>query len=87
MSTSTEDRVRSAVRAAFRRVAPEVDFDGIDPRDDIREQVDLDSVDVLNLMVELDEELGVEVPETDYDEISTLDGMVRYLVTRMEEGL
>ena len=85
MSSPPRDAVKAALRAAFRRIAPEVDFDAIDAREDLREQVDLDSVDLLNLLVALEDELGVEVPETDYEEISTLEGLLQYLVSRVAE--
>jgi acyl carrier protein len=85
VSSSTRDAVQAALRNAFRRIAPEVDFDGIDARQDLREQVDLDSVDLLNLLVALEEELGVGVPETDYEEISTLEGLLQYLVSHVAE--
>ena len=85
MNSSPRDAVQAALRAAFRRIAPEVDFDGIDARQDLREQVDLDSVDLLNLLVALEEKLGVEVPEADYAAISTLEGLLQYLVSHLEE--
>ncbi len=83
MNESREARVRAGIREAFRRIAPEVDLEAIDPGAELREEADLDSVDALNLIVLLDEKLGVEIPEADYDEIATLQGMTRYLVSRL----
>ncbi len=78
-----ETRVRAAIRDGFRQIAPEVDVDEVDPEADLREEVDLDSVDAINLMVHFHESLGVEIPESDYGKITTLDAMVGYLTGRL----
>jgi acyl carrier protein len=45
----------------------------------LRDQLDMDSMDFLNFVIGLHGELNVEIPETDYRELSTLDGCVAYL--------
>lgn len=74
------------VRAVFEdelgRIAPEVDFDSIDPTADLRDQVDIDSMDFLNLVTALHERLGVDIPETDYPKLATLQGVLDYLARR-----
>jgi acyl carrier protein len=79
----TEEQIRSALLEQLRRVAPDVDPAALDPAADLREQADLDSVDVANLVVALHEELGVDVPETDYRELETVDRAVAYLSGRL----
>ncbi|TVP45946.1 MAG: acyl carrier protein [Gemmatimonadales bacterium] len=86
MTEPSQDRVRTGIRDAFRRIAPEVDLESIDPSANLREEADLDSVDALNLIVLLDENLGVEIPESDYDQITTLADMRRYLTARIPGG-
>lgn len=83
MNDSRQARVRAGIREAFRRIAPEVDLDTIDPTAELREEADLDSVDALNLIVLLDEKLGVDIPESDYDRITTLEEMISYLEARL----
>jgi len=78
----TSDEVRSRVQEMLGAIAPEVDLDTIDPADDLREQMDLDSMDFLNLMLAVERELGVSVPETDYGRLGTLDALVTYLTER-----
>jgi acyl carrier protein len=82
MNPSPEVQVLSTLREAFHQIAPEVDFDRLDPGADLREEADLDSVDLVNLIVLIDAELGVDIPEIDYGEISTLENLTRYLVDR-----
>lgn len=79
----TEAEVRQAVHGALRGVAPEIDPAALAPDRSLRDQVDLDSVDYLNVLVALHERLGVDVPETDYDQVTTLDALVRYLAARV----
>ena len=63
-------------------VAPEVDPATIDTRIDLREDLDLDSMDFLNFVTGLSETTGVEIPERDYPELATLDGCAAYLAAR-----
>ena len=61
-------------------VAPEADLYTIKPDVPVRDQLDIDSVDYLNFMVGLHKELGVEIPESDYPKMTTLDRCIEYLV-------
>lgn len=80
----TEDEIRNAVLRLLGEVAPEADLTQIEPDVDFRDQLDLDSMDLLNFVVAVDEELGVSIPESDYPRLSTLDGFVAYLVERTD---
>lgn len=64
------------------RIAPEVGLDEIDPTADLRDEMDLDSMDFLNFVTGLHERTDLEIPERDYAELSTLDGAVGYLSRR-----
>jgi len=63
-------------------VAPEVDPATVDAGLDLREEVDLDSMDFLNFVTALSEATGVEIRERDYPELATLDGCAAYLAAR-----
>ena len=60
-------------------IAPEADFETLDPNDALREQLDLDSMDFLNVMIGLHETLGIDIPEADYPRLFTLAGALDYL--------
>jgi len=79
----TREVIRAAVLRALGDIAPEADLSRLEPRIPFREQLDLDSVDYLNLVVALHEALGVDVPEADYSRLATLDGAVEYLATAL----
>jgi acyl carrier protein len=78
----TEIEIKQAVRDALSNVAPEVDFDSIDPAKDLRDQIDIDSVDFLNFVIGLHKELNIEIPDADVTKLSTLNGCVNYLTAR-----
>lgn len=77
-----DDRIRAAVLGVLAGIAPEVDGATIARDRPLRDQVDLDSMDFLNFVLGLARTLGVEVPESDYPQLATLDGCVAYLAAR-----
>lgn len=79
----TRDEIRACVLRALSRVAPEADPDDLEADLALRDQLDIDSMDFLNFVIGLNEELGVEVPEVDYPKIETLDACVDYLSARV----
>jgi acyl carrier protein len=72
-----------AILAELRKVAPEADPATLGPDEPLREALDIDSFDFLNVLIGLHKALGVEVPEADYGQLNTLDGMVRYFRHRV----
>jgi len=78
-----ESEIRLGVIAAIQAIAPEVDAGALDPARRLRDQVDLDSMDWLNVIVGFHERFGIEIPEADYAQLATLDAIVSYLSGRM----
>ena len=64
-------------------IAPDVDPASVVPGDDFRDQFDFDSMDTLNFAFALKGELGVEVPESDYGQLASLDKCLAYLLPRL----
>ena len=79
----TPDQLKSAVLAALSDVAPELEPQSLDPRAELRDQLDLDSMDFLNFVLGLHKALGVDIPEADYRKLSTVERCVAYLATRV----
>lgn len=77
-----EQQARDAFLSALAEVAPEIDPAEIDPRRDLGEQMEIDSIDYLNLVVALAAQTGVEVPERDYPQLRTVEGAVAFLSTK-----
>jgi acyl carrier protein len=78
----TEDEIRTVVLRVLGEIAPEADPARLDPDINLRDQLDLDSMDVLNIMIALHEALHVDIPETDYPKLATLNGAIAYLMQR-----
>ena len=79
----TREEIRSALLDALGDVAPEVDLARLDPRADLREQLEIDSMDLLNFAIGVHRRTGVEIPESDYPKLATLDSAVAYLTSRL----
>jgi acyl carrier protein len=75
----TKDELRATVLRVLGEVAPEADLGRIRPAVSFRDQLDLDSMDCLNFMIGLHQALGVDIPESDYPKLATLEGSVEHL--------
>jgi acyl carrier protein len=80
----TRDEVRKSVLDILATLTEE-DLSRIDPGKNLREQLGLDSMDFLDVVMELRKRYRIEVPETDYMQLTTLDGCVDYLAPRMQQ--
>jgi acyl carrier protein len=65
------------------RIAPEIDSSRLDPNAELREELDIDSMDFLNLVTALSERLELDIPEIDYPKLATFGHAVDYLVQRL----
>jgi acyl carrier protein len=77
------DDIRAAVLASLATVAPEARSVTLSPTVPLRDQLDIDSMDFLNVVIAIHRKLGVDIPEADYPALATLDGAVRYLSSRV----
>ena len=74
--------LEQVISKALRRVAPESDPLAISRSADLRDALDIDSMDFLNFLIALNKRLHVEIPERDYGKLNTLDSCVEYLSSR-----
>ena len=77
------NELQSTILRILRHLAPEADLGTLPLTGNLREELDLDSVDFLNFAIALNKELGVEVPEADYRRLSTLQSCLDYLEGRV----
>jgi len=73
-----DEAIRKALLRILAEMVPEQDVTQLKPDVRLRDQLDLDSMDFVNFLVAVDEELGVETPEKDYPKLATLDKCVAY---------
>lgn len=80
----TDEQIKGLVVQQLGQVAPDIEVSQIDFAVDLREQVDFDSMDILNFVVALHEATGVDIPESDYPKLVSLDGCISYLRERLK---
>jgi len=78
-----ENDIRAGVIATIKAIAPEVEEAELALDSPLREQVDLDSMDWLNVIVGLHERFGVDIPEADYAKLTSLRTITAYLAGRI----
>ncbi len=74
-----DETINDVITQAMRQVAPEADLQGVDRTARLQEELDLDSMDFLNFVIGLHERTGIEIAESDYASLATLDGCVEFL--------
>lgn len=75
----SDEEIRRKLVDFLERIAPGSGAGQVAPGEDLREALDLDSMDFLRFVQLLKAELGVEVPEREYPAIRTLDGCAAYV--------
>ena len=80
------DSPADVVLATLAQVAPEADLASLGLDAELRVELDIDSMDFLNFVVGIDERTGVDIPERDYPQLSTLNGYIEYLTRRLAEA-
>ena len=81
----TNEEISNAVIEIINDILPDGDCTGLNPDDRLRDQLDLDSMDFLDIVMELRKQYKVEVPEEDYPKLATLSSCVEYLAPKMKD--
>lgn len=80
----TDAEIRQLAAELLSDIAPETDPTSLPGDRDIREELDIDSMDFLNFIVALAKRTGLAIPEEDYPRLFTLDGIVAYVREQKE---
>jgi acyl carrier protein len=75
--------IRERILRILGDIAPEADLVSLRPERALRDQLDIDSMDFLNFVIAIDRELHVDIPESDYRQLDTLESCVLYLAPRL----
>jgi acyl carrier protein len=79
----TRDEITALLIDELGRIAPEIDAAQLDPDADLREELDIDSMDFLNLVTALSDQLEIDIPEVDYPSLATFAHVVEYLAQKL----
>lgn len=81
----TEDEVKKIIEESLKKVAPEVKFSDINLHAPLRNQVDIDSYDLYNMLARIETATRVRIPEANIREINTLSGLIGFIVEHSTE--
>jgi len=78
----TKDETKQVVLDIIADIAPDEDISNLKPDVRLRDQMQLDSMDFLDIVMELRKRHNVEVPEADYPQLASLDSCADYLTPK-----
>lgn len=75
----TSEEISMVIVEIIKDIDEEADFEGLDPDKPLRDQLELDSMDFLDIVMELRKRYKLQIPEDDYPRLATLNSCVAYL--------
>jgi acyl carrier protein len=78
--------IRKVLQEELNNIAPEVDMASVAADADLREAIDIDSMDFLNFITAIHHRLGLDIPEADYPKLITLAGATAYIEARLRSS-
>ena len=82
----TPEQIRAALVEEIVNIAPDIDLTAVRDDDHMQEDLELDSMDFLNLVSAIQKRFGVSVPERDYPDLATPGTAVAYIVKAIGDG-
>jgi acyl carrier protein len=80
----TIDEIKNVVLEIIQDIDDEADLENLKPDEALRDQLDLDSMDFLDIVMELRKRYKIQIPEADYPELATLESCINYLMPRLQ---
>jgi len=81
----TGEEIRQVILDILGRIAPDEDLSGLDDAVAFREQMELDSMDFLDIVMELRKAYRIHIPEDEYEHLTTMTTTVAYLEPRLKD--
>ena len=81
----TNEEIREEVLDILEAIAPDEDLSNLDDAVNFRDQLELDSMDFLDIVMELRKRHRVQIPEDDYVNLASMDSTVTYLEPMMKD--
>ncbi len=79
----TDSDIQKVIQEELNNIAPEADLAKVDPTADLRDAIDIDSMDFLNFITAIHHRLGIDIPEIDYPKLITLKGAGAYIAAHL----
>jgi acyl carrier protein len=74
-----EEEIKEIIFQLLKKIAPDAEPSALQPGENIRETLNIDSFDSLQFIVALNKKTGIEIPEEDYGKIATLQALTAYI--------
>ncbi len=81
----TPAEIREEIIDILEDISPDEDLDGLDDEKAFRDQLELDSMDFLDIVMELRKRHRVQIPEEDYGNLASMNSTVTYLEPKMKD--
>jgi len=81
----TADDIRKAILDILHDISPDEDLSNLKEEVPFRDQLELDSMDFLDIVMELRKRYRIQIPEEEYTELASMGSTVRYLEPRMKD--
>lgn len=75
----TNQETKAIISKIFHSIAPEINFSEIDTARPLRDQVEIDSFDFYRIIVQIDQQTGVNIPDSKIAEFANLDELIKYV--------
>ncbi len=80
----TRDEIKDVLLESIEEIDEEAELNLLKPDQPLQNQLDLDSMDFLDIVMELRRRYKLQIPEEDYPELASLDGCVNYLEPKLK---
>lgn len=81
----TPAEIREEIIDILSDIAPDEDLSGLNDSQSFRDQIELDSMDFLDIVMELRKRHRVQIPEEDYGQLASMESTVTYLEPKMRD--
>lgn len=82
----TRDEIKDVILEIIEDIDEEAEFDNLDADAPLRDQLDLDSMDFLDIVMELRKRYQLQIPEEEYPELATLTSCINYLEPKLKDA-
>lgn len=81
----TRDTIKDVIIEIIEDIDEDADFDSLDPEKPLRDQLELDSMDFLDIVMELRKRYQLQIPEEDYPQLASLNSCINYLEPHLKD--
>ena len=82
----TRDEIKDMILEIIEDIDEDAEFDQLDSDAPLRDQLDLDSMDFLDIVMELRKRYKLQIPEEEYPQLATLTSCVNYLEPKLKDA-